>query len=144
MCAKRFVACWLPVFDRKGSGSHRDVCPRPCSSTCQRARCATHQHMCFRARVNRVSVALCIKASGIGAFHQLARVTGLVIEAPHLSAFGFKYHCGIGPTLLCAFLHSLARRWSHCQAVLERVKRQRKGSVGQTERLEMKEVICKA
>ena len=47
----------LPVIHCKGSGSYSLVCPRPCSSTCRWARCATHRQKCSYAHFGRVSAA---------------------------------------------------------------------------------------
>ena len=79
----------LPVVHCKGSGSYSLVCPRPCSSTCRWARCATHRQKCSYAHFDRVSAAPCITAEGTGLFLKLARATGLDIctAPPHLGAF---------------------------------------------------------
>ena len=106
----------------------------PPTNTCAFVPALTVSLLLFSSRLRELGFPSASKSNRIGRFS----------APPHLSAFGFTTHCGVGPALLCVFLHSLARRSSNCQAVLERVKRQRKGSVGQTERLEMKKVIWKA
>ena len=75
------------------SGSYSLVRPRPCSSTCRWARCATHRQKCSAAHFGRVPAAPCITAEGTGRFQGLARAAGLDIcrAPPYLGAFQFTF-----------------------------------------------------
>ena len=78
----RFV--FTPVHTHKGSGSHFDFCPRPCSSTCRWARLATHRRSgphfvcipCSHAHFGRATTACVSSPKRRGSLHRLAHAAG--------------------------------------------------------------------
>ena len=78
----RFV--FAPVHTHKGSGSHFDCCPRPCSSTCRWARLATHRRSgphfvcipCSHAHFGSATTASVSSPKRPGSLHRLAHAAG--------------------------------------------------------------------
>ena len=78
----RFI--FAPVHIHKGSGSHFNFCPRPCSSTCRWARVATHRRIgphlvcipCSHAHFGRTTTACVSSPKRLGCLHWLAHAAG--------------------------------------------------------------------